>query len=315
MIEVKTWAGYPDFLIKRHPFIGGSDIGAICGVNPYKTKLDVWLDKTNDQKAEKTAPLSFSVFFGSFLEEAVANYYKEKTGDKIHKTNKMFIKDGFMVANPDRIFYGKKKILECKTSNSFNMDEWEDGQMPANYMFQINQYLGIMNEALGIKEAVIVVANFLKKQFEIREFTLNEDLWEYEYREAKEFHNSVITKTFPKATGGDLSKLCKIYPINEERVEIPPMIMEKYFDAGNCLKTAKDRLKETEKYYEDAKAGLVQYLKGSQGSYGSFDINNKQISGTIFDTAGFKADYPDLYEEYLKDKKPYTKITIKENKK
>ena len=35
-----------DFTEERRHFIGGSDIGAILGLNPYKSPVDVWMEKT-----------------------------------------------------------------------------------------------------------------------------------------------------------------------------------------------------------------------------------------------------------------------------
>lgn len=35
-----------DFTHDRTKYLGGSDIGAILGLSPYKTPLDVWLEKT-----------------------------------------------------------------------------------------------------------------------------------------------------------------------------------------------------------------------------------------------------------------------------
>ena len=48
MINKQEW------LKKRKNYLGGTDLAAICGLNPYRTALDVYLDKTSDDIAEDT---------------------------------------------------------------------------------------------------------------------------------------------------------------------------------------------------------------------------------------------------------------------
>ena len=41
-----------EWLKERKNYLGCSDIGAICGINKYKTALDVYMDKTSDEIKE-----------------------------------------------------------------------------------------------------------------------------------------------------------------------------------------------------------------------------------------------------------------------
>lgn len=55
----------------RKTFIGGSDAATICGLNPWKTRYQLWQEKTG--QAEPT-DLSENerVYWGNVLEEVVA---------------------------------------------------------------------------------------------------------------------------------------------------------------------------------------------------------------------------------------------------
>ena len=66
-----------EWLMERKNYIGGSDLGAIAGLNPYRTALDVYLDKTSDDITEETSP---AMRWGNFLEDVVAKAYSEDTG-------------------------------------------------------------------------------------------------------------------------------------------------------------------------------------------------------------------------------------------
>ena len=41
-----------EWLCHRKKGIGGSDAGAVCGLNPYRSAMEVYLDKTTDDTEE-----------------------------------------------------------------------------------------------------------------------------------------------------------------------------------------------------------------------------------------------------------------------
>ena len=44
--------GKTEWLCHRKRGIGGSDAGAVCGLNPYRSAMEVYLDKTTDDTEE-----------------------------------------------------------------------------------------------------------------------------------------------------------------------------------------------------------------------------------------------------------------------
>ena len=66
-----------EWLRERKNYLGGSDLGAIAGLNPYRTALDVYLDKTSDDIREET---NAAMRWGNLLEDVVAKAYSEDTG-------------------------------------------------------------------------------------------------------------------------------------------------------------------------------------------------------------------------------------------
>ena len=69
-----------DFTQDRAKYLGGSDVGAILGLSPYKTPLDVWLEKTGKQSEQKD---SLPLRFGSFAESFVASEYARATANPL----------------------------------------------------------------------------------------------------------------------------------------------------------------------------------------------------------------------------------------
>ena len=73
-----------EWLKLRKNGIGGSDAGAVCGVNPYRSALDVFIDKTTDAISDFD---NEAMRQGRDLENYVAQRFCEKTGLKVRKSN------------------------------------------------------------------------------------------------------------------------------------------------------------------------------------------------------------------------------------
>ena len=77
-----------DFTQDRTKYLGGSDIGAVLGLSPFKSPLAVWMEKTGkDVKPVDSLPLRF----GSFAEEFVANEYAKATGFALRHDESIYI--------------------------------------------------------------------------------------------------------------------------------------------------------------------------------------------------------------------------------
>ncbi len=65
--------------------IGGSDAAAVCGLNPYKSPVDVYLEKVG-----AAAPVDETerMFWGNKLEDVVADVYSDRTGRKVRRRNR-----------------------------------------------------------------------------------------------------------------------------------------------------------------------------------------------------------------------------------
>jgi hypothetical protein len=68
-------AGTPDA-----PCVGGSEVGAILGVDPYRTALQLWLERTG--RAERREPTEV-MEAGRYLEDGVLRWYAAKTGRQV----------------------------------------------------------------------------------------------------------------------------------------------------------------------------------------------------------------------------------------
>lgn len=145
---------------RSRPFgIGGTDIGTILGLSPYKTPLELWSELVSDGPAPERDLLHLR--YGQHNESFIAREYErasqmftvEHSPTLFHKSH------GFMFGHIDRFVQDTpdipavvdgvvtaKKLLECKTSSAFSKNDWgQEGtdQIPPHYLVQCAWYLAI----------------------------------------------------------------------------------------------------------------------------------------------------------------------------
>ena len=76
-----------EWLEQRKQGIGGSDAGAVCGLNPYASPMSVYQDKTSP---EIRIQENEAMRQGRDLEDYVAKRFMEATGFKVRRSNVMY---------------------------------------------------------------------------------------------------------------------------------------------------------------------------------------------------------------------------------
>lgn len=132
------------FDIDRATGIGGSDVPAILGVSPYRTRLDVWLEKVR-HPAWRPKPVSPEMEWGTRLEPVLRAAYEEETGRRVTSPGgkTYWSDDGIRYAHvdglivPDGLWEGKVPFQTWRN--------WADGP-PVYVLAQVQHYLDIVDE-------------------------------------------------------------------------------------------------------------------------------------------------------------------------
>lgn len=138
-----------DWLTHRKGRIGGSDCAAILGMNPYKTNVQLWEEKTGRSTPEDISGKPY-VQYGHDAEPHLrALYALDHPDSRIFYTdNNMWLNDKFPWAHASLDGWlvdrnGRKGILEIKTTNimqNMTKEKWND-RVPDNYYLQVLHYL------------------------------------------------------------------------------------------------------------------------------------------------------------------------------
>lgn len=157
---------HQEWLEDRRKGIGGSDVATVLGLNKYKSVYKLWLEKTG--QVEVTSAQSEAAYWGNMLEEVVAEEFSKRTGKKVRKRNQVFEhqKYPFLRANIDRDVVGENAVLECKTANQYLANEWDDDEIPIQYICQVQHYMNVLNLDYVYIAVLIGGQKFLWKKME-----------------------------------------------------------------------------------------------------------------------------------------------------
>lgn len=157
-----TQFGTTDEWLKARKVIGGSDAAALVGLNPYKTNIDLWREKTGRKEAPDISNEPF-VRFGHDAEPHLRDLFALDFPqyEVRYVENNMFFNDKYPFAHASLDGWlrerntGRKGILEIKTTNilqSMQKEKWND-RIPDSYYCQVLWYLMVTEFDFAILKA------------------------------------------------------------------------------------------------------------------------------------------------------------------
>lgn len=301
-----------EWLRVRRGGIGGSDIGSIAGANKFSSAYDVFMNKVHGY--DKDLSENEAVYWGTVLEEVVAQEFCKRTGKRVKRLNAVLASNEtpYAYANVDRMVVGENAGLECKTTNAFSGDEWEDGEVPSSYLCQCQWYMYVMGCDYWYIACLIG-----GQRFTYRRIDRDDELISILLACAKDFWENNVLKKLPPAP--DASRACtehikERYPNDNGETVIMTQDIRNAADELCDIKRQEKHIKERRTELENQ---IKQYMGEAQRSVcEKYEVTWKtQRGASRLDVAALAADYDitDLSEYYL-PAAPVRKFIIKENK-
>ncbi len=298
---------YADWLEYRKLGIGGSDASVVCGINRYKSPVELWMNKTGqlpDQEAGEAA------YWGTQLEPFVRAEFTKRTGIEVKQVKELLQSEEhpFMLANLDGICEVPDVgtcIFEAKTASAYKAGEWED-TIPDEYMLQVQHYMAV-TEYAGTYIAVLIGGNTFKWKFVERDEELISMLIELE----SAFWNHVQDCTPPPLDGSDASAK---FLANRFRDSIPQSHITLPDTAADLLAQYDEACEQLEAVTEKKQRAenLLKEMMGENeiGTAGDRIVTWKSVPQERLDSKTLKAEHPALYKKYA-NKSSYRRFTIK----
>jgi len=280
----------------RRKTIGGSDAAGIVGLSSYTSPYTVWANKTGRlPDAEDNEAMRQ----GRDLEEYVAKRWMEATGKHVRRCNSMLYNHlyPFAHADIDRSVVGESAGLECKTTSTLNIRQFNGVDFPEKYYVQCVHYLAVT----GYQRWYLAVLVF-GRGFYI--FTLERNQAEIDALMAAEqnFWEFVKNDTPPDLDGLDATgkALQVIYPVSDGRsIQLfgRETILTEYFSLRRKVEVIEERMEQI------ANSIKEDMQECERANCSGFSVLWKSQTRRQFQPKEFEKAYPEI------DLQPYYKHT------
>ena len=300
----------------RRKGIGGTDISAIVGMNPWKTPLDVFLDKTGQSEA---TPDNENMWWGREMEPVLAKRYEKETGKQIELPAVesmpcvlMPPEKSFLLGTPDAFFnvsrYEQTDFgtwvqseggVDFKTSGK--PQEWgEPGsdEIPEQYIIQAEWYMGLTGAQWW--DVAVLLMGFTRKFAIYRVKRDDELIANLTESGAKFWKDHVLANVAPPLDGSKSASdyVKRLYP-NDDGPMLEPtdehilQLIQGYHDAREMLKIREEQTANLENRLK----ALVGDCVGMQGDWGKITWRRSK-DGTSIDWKSAFYDLTRVYETH-----------------
>ena len=297
-----------EWLAVRKQGLGSSDAAAAVGLNPYKSQLELWLEKTGrDTSLPKLDPQDEDspAYWGNILEPIVAAHYSRRSGHRVRRINAVLQHPEpqlkWMLANIDHEVIGapEVQILECKTAGINGARLWKEG-VPEYVQLQVMHQLAVTG-----KQAADVAVLLGGQHLEVHRIERDESMIARLIDLERLFWDYVVSDTPPPADGtasAEAALRC-LYPEDNgqtldfsQHTELASTYLE--------LKAVRQRIAQQETREAQLKQSLQQAMgEASRAEFAEGYISWKKSKDSIgLDVEQMLKDKPYLQARYPKIK-------------
>lgn len=294
---------HDEWLEVRKQGIGGSEAGAVLGLNPYSSAYSVY-----HEKLSLVAPFegNAKTRLGTDLEEYVAKRFCEIMAErgepkKVKRVNAVLrsVEYPFMIADVDRMLVGENVGLECKTTTNNDNYDFDAGEYPTYWYCQVQHYMAVMEA----EKWYICVLDLSSGRVSIIEVKRNEgDIESLIEGERKFWEENIQNRICPAPNGSERCEdiIKEKYPQADE--ELPTVDLMAYEGQMSRLTKVKERISELDAEKSKIEQTLKEALgEAPRGEYGLYTVTFKNSISQRLDSKKLKAERPEIYDEYARE--------------
>lgn len=152
-------------IAERHSGIGGSDAAAALGLSPFKSALELFLDK---RERREPSPVQLDQMrWGTLLEPVIRQEYAQRTGRVVRMPagTLRHPKHAYVIAHVDGVT-DDRRLFEAKTART--ADGWGTSgsdEVPEHYLLQVQHYM--MVTLLPVADVAVLIGGNDFRLYEI----------------------------------------------------------------------------------------------------------------------------------------------------
>lgn len=301
-----------EWLKVRESGIGSSEVATIVGLNPWETPYQLWRRKLGIDPPKEE---NFAMRAGHYLEDAVAQFWHDETGQEIIKSSAgdWIIRSDerpYLQVSPDRTYWlagmtrnnANKGILECKTTQkAIDADD-----LPKHWFCQVQYQLGVAELQKGSLAWLCS-----GREFGYKDLAFVPDFYGWLVDEVEKFwKDNIVGKQEPSAVSVQDVLLKYNRHTDGKVLEVGDDIFRDYQDLKDVRKQL-DALEERKETLE----GRIKLAFGDAEaiSYGGDTIATWKAPkpSKKFDAKAYQADHSDLCAPYMRETQGSRRFLLK----
>jgi putative phage-type endonuclease len=256
----------PAWLTSRFSGIGASEIGAVIGVDPRRSQLSLFLEKTGAIQPDDLSEVE-AIKWGHLLEPVIANEFSRMTGRKVRRASSrrytVLRSKEHPWATASLDFWTSDGTdewpLEIKNVNAYLGEDWLNGT-PEYYVAQLTQQMIVTGTVRGTSCCLLGGNRLLwcdvdRDETLVRKITFNGSV----------FWERIVQKNPPDPDSSEATTraLKKLYPVdNGEGVSLPAALESIIYEWRRLKDEGKDNEKRVKLLENQIKATMGEAQRG-----------------------------------------------------
>jgi putative phage-type endonuclease len=276
--------------------IGGSEAAAACGVDPYRSRVALWLEKRGEWSQEAGEP----ALWGNLLEPVVYAELERRGYNVMPGFADGLVDDDrpWLTGHPDGFAEvdGEAALLEIKTAGQWAAHEWrEESGAPLAYLLQLHHYFELTGYSLALL-AVLIAGQRLETRIVHRDDAVIARMLDLE----EEFIEHLRTATMPAPDGSDSARdvLRNMFLASPGLVVRADKSIESHVREARILresiKTRQEQLARHEQVIQAHMGEATELISRHDTTLARWTPYDR----TALDTAAIKKDAPGVYAEF-----------------
>lgn len=255
------------FVDIRRNYIGASDVPTILGLNPWRTPMDLWMEKTGRREGMED---NDRLWYGRANEPLVARLFERRFGALCTAPNVIYqsAEVPWLTATPDFTYsihtpdpavqFDDWGLLECKTPGLHERDKWDESKCPDYVQAQLLTQMFVTGIHRG-RAGCIIAGDVDKAHFP--EFTFNSMIWDMFMGPLSRFRECVEKDSPPAVKDGDFDNLNELFPPTEAAIDLSDLeiandLIQEYARCAEALKLVRGEERLASAHAESVKVRL-----------------------------------------------------------
>jgi putative phage-type endonuclease len=285
-----------DLDTRRRTTIGGSEAASACGVDPFRSRIMLWAEKTGRIERPATEPM----MWGTILEPVIFKFLEATGWNVMPAPAEEWTHDGWrwLVGHPDGFVElgGVRGVLEVKTAGPWSGHDWHsDAGAPLPYLVQMHHYLALTGLEVGLLACLVG-----GQRLELRTVECDEHVLEAMLEREQNFLTFVRTDRPPPPDGSASAKeaIRALHPTSNGTTT---RLDRATWEACKELKARKEQMQTIKRQADELQQRIELAMGDAEVAVSPFDTTAAKWTSrevTRIDTTALKAARPEIASEF-----------------